>query len=407
MKNYPNLTLAKEQAQIYSQVDGLSLQNLFYVYNNYFPNCLMFNRSSRDGKYYFDTNKMLQYFIENISEDEQMETIKYVSEDLSNGELSTGFCVLLHKSNLFARFENSISESYILFSNDNEEELKKFKEMAMKFYVAEENKKNNLYTIGSNANGFTLIENPVRDIKNFDIAKQYNDDFKPQNDKIEEFIKSDKQSGLVILHGLKGTGKTTYIRHLINTHPEKRFVFVPSGLIEILGSHSFQSFLLTLTNHIIILEDCENALRDRKTNMNGSAVSLLLNLSDGLLSDGLGLKFICTFNEDIKDMDEAITRKGRLAVKYEFKGLDTDKANNLLTEVFLSNTEDNLAIVQNGDEYLAYSLDNGVVTVESLTKEEVGDKPVVELPHTNKPMSLADIYNYDEESYVVERKKIM
>lgn len=407
MKNYPNLTLAKEQAQIYSQVDGLSLQNLFYVYNNYFPNCLMFNRSSRDGKYYFDTNKMLQYFIENISEDEQMETIKYVSEDLSNGELSTGFCVLLHKSNLFARFENSISESYILFSNDNEEELKKFKEMVMKFYVAEENKKNNLYTIGSNANGFTLIENPVRDIKNFDIAKQYNDDFKPQNDKIEEFIKSDKQSGLVILHGLKGTGKTTYIRHLINTHPEKRFVFVPSGLIEILGSHSFQSFLLTLTNHIIILEDCENALRDRKTNMNGSAVSLLLNLSDGLLSDGLGLKFICTFNEDIKDMDEAITRKGRLAVKYEFKGLDTDKANNLLTEVFLSNTEDNLAIVQNGDEYLAYSLDNGVVMTESLTKEEVGDKPVVELPHTNKPMSLADIYNYDEESYVVERKKIM
>ena len=37
-----NMALDKDFSSVYSDVDGLSLQNLFYVKNNYFPYCDMF-----------------------------------------------------------------------------------------------------------------------------------------------------------------------------------------------------------------------------------------------------------------------------------------------------------------------------------------------------------------------------
>ena len=40
--------------------------------------------------------------------------------------------------------------------------------------------------------------------------------FDTQPAEIENFLLEDNKSGLIILHGKQGTGKTTYIRHLIN-----------------------------------------------------------------------------------------------------------------------------------------------------------------------------------------------
>ena len=75
------------------------------------------------------------------------------------------------------------------------------------------------------------------------------------------------------------------------------------------------------------MEDCENVLVDR-TKYNNT-ISTLLNLSDGLLGDSLNNKFLCTFNTDICNIDEALLRKGRTKVCYEFKYLNVDKANAL------------------------------------------------------------------------------
>ena len=178
----------------------------------------------------------------------------------------------------------------------------------------------------------------------------------------------------MILHGDKGTGKSTYIRHLISSNPEKKFVYIPANLVNMLSQPNFSSFLMTLQDHIIILEDCEEAIKDRKVNGSPAAVSLLLNLTDGLLSDGLGLKFICTFNDDVKNIDSALLRKGRLISKYEFKPLNTKKANILLEELY-------------GEKF-----DNGEYEIS---------------PTTDKPLSLADIYHFYEASYEKERRKII
>ena len=340
-KNFRNLTLNKESAPIYSQVDGLSLQNLFFTKNGFFPNCYMFTRSSRDGDNYFDTPKILEKLKE-MEDNKDFEYIKYVTRDLGTKEEHYGVCIINYKTNIFARIENNVSESYVLYDNSNEEELAAFVEKLLEFYVAPEEEKNNLYTIAS-ANGmFSLIKQNISEkkLEGFDISKQYNDDFVKEDAKIEKFINDEDRSGLIILHGEKGTGKTTYIRHLINTHPERKFVFVPSNLITLLGEPSFGSFLLSLHNHVIILEDCENAIRDRKATGSSSAVSLLLNMTDGLLSDDLGIKFICTFNEDVKNIDPALMRKGRLVSKYEFKPLNASKANVILEELYKKASEE-------------------------------------------------------------------
>ena len=168
-----------------------------------------------------------------------------------------------------------------------------------------------------------LIE--IKEFKHFNVETHYNDDFIEEDKKIKEFISNDDQSGLIILHGGKGTGKTTYIRSLILSNPDKKFVFVPSNLIPMLGDPSFANFLLTMTNHIIVLEDCEDAIRSRKVAGNGAAVSLLLNMSDGLMSDDLCMKFICTFNEDIKNIEKYTREKNYPAYSHITSKQDIDK----------------------------------------------------------------------------------
>ena len=221
----------------------------------------------------------------------------------------------------------------MLYGNNDKEALGKFLDMIKQFYVAPEEEKNNLFLVAQDASGFRLNKWHIKEVTDFNLGLQYNDDFPKINGTIKDFIEEEGKSGLLILHGEKGTGKTTYIRHLISSYPGKKFVFIPANLIPMLGEPAFGNFLLSLQNSIIILEDCEGVIKSRKNTGSSSAVSLLLNLGDGLMSDDLGIKFICTFNADPGTIDEALMRKGRLACMYEFAPLSADKVSVLLPKV--------------------------------------------------------------------------
>jgi hypothetical protein len=54
-----------------------------------------------------------------------------------------------------------------------------------------------------------------------------------------------------------------------------------------------------------------------------------LNISDGLLADFLNIQLICTFNNALTLVDEALMRKGRLIAKYEFGKLTVDQSQRL------------------------------------------------------------------------------
>jgi len=171
-----------------------------------------------------------------------------------------------------------------------------------------------------------------------DITDNYNEGFEDINKRIITFLNEEKSSGLVLLHGMQGTGKTSYIRHLINA-VKKTFIYVPTYMVNEISNPRFLPFMKNYKNSILIIEDCEGLLESRETgNDSSSALSNLLNLGDGLLSDALFLKVICTFNTDLKNIDKAVLRKGRLRVRYEFKELTSEKTGKLFDKLHITDT---------------------------------------------------------------------
>ena len=83
-------------------------------------------------------------------------------------------------------------------------------------------------------------------------------------------------------------------------------------------------------NSILIIEDAENIILDRKESVNpNQAVSNLLNLSDGLLGDAMRQQIITTFNCEISGIDPALLREGRLLVEHKFNKLSINDARKL------------------------------------------------------------------------------
>lgn len=180
--------------------------------------------------------------------------------------------------------------------------------------------------ITQNNNGLDLKQLEIKPTQ-LDIGLYYNDDFKPIDEVIKERLAKENDKGIILLHGLPGTGKTTYLRHLIGSI-KKKVLFVSPSVAGNLMNPEFIDLLIDNPNAVVVIEDAENIIMDRKYSPN-SSVSNLLNISDGLLSDCLNVQIICTFNSDLHLVDSALMRKGRLIAKYEFGKLDTVKAQQL------------------------------------------------------------------------------
>ncbi|MGV6946941.1 AAA family ATPase [Sphingobacterium kyonggiense] len=204
---------------------------------------------------------------------------------------------------------------------------------------------------------------------NVDLELHYNDDFLEVHQVILERLTQENDLGIVLLHGLPGTGKTNYLRYLF-TLVSKEVIFLPVEIAAKLSNFEMLTFLLNHKNSIIVIEDAENLVINR--NVGGSSVASLLNIADGLLSDCLGIQFICTFNTDLSSIDKALLRKGRLIAKYYFGPLKLAKARNLseslgnskilkkdtvLTDIFHQDQEIGMHSEQTG-ESLGFSINS-------------------------------------------------
>jgi hypothetical protein len=131
---------------------------------------------------------------------------------------------------------------------------------------------------------------------------------------------------------------TSYIRYLA-TKLKKNIIFISSDMVESITDPSFIPFLMQNNDAILIIEDAEPALEKRGNGGRSSAVSNVLNLTDGLLSDCLKISIVATFNTKEKNIDEALMRKGRLLMNYKFERLQLDKTKNLLKKLGYDETE--------------------------------------------------------------------
>ncbi|MFK7933597.1 MAG: AAA family ATPase [Saprospiraceae bacterium] len=192
------------------------------------------------------------------------------------------------------------------------------------------NKKPTFNVLSGGRGGFYTEEVRTEQIK-IDISLLYNDDFVEVHANVNKAIETDS-SGLVLFHGKPGTGKTTYIKSLICKYPAANFIFIQNEFVNNLLSPDFISFMLKQRNAILIIEDAEKVITSRDNSGDQSVVSTILQLTDGLFSDYLNIKVICTFNTHLSKIDAALLRKGRMIAMYEFKALTLEKTNAILTE---------------------------------------------------------------------------
>lgn len=211
---------------------------------------------------------------------------------------------------------------------DNLEDVKAFvNKLWQRFPKAEEEEKAARVGLIKYSNGeyYTSFSDIRKTTVN--IEENYNDDFIPVYNDVVEFL-NQRESGLVLLYGKAGSGKTSLIRHLCS-NIAKDYVIVPNSVAARLGDPDFISYITSCKDYVFILEDCEQLLMDRTDNPWNNAITTILNMADGLLSDIVNIKFICTFNAAVEKIDPALLRKGRCFAKYEFKELCKEKVERL------------------------------------------------------------------------------
>jgi hypothetical protein len=255
-----------------------------------------------------------------------------------------------------------LSDEYaeVLFSNTNYEYANSLIKAFTSFKMPEKEEPFEINIITQTSTGLDLKQLEIKPTV-LDIDLYYNDDFKPVDEVIRKRLEKDNDKGIILLHGLPGTGKTTYLRHLIGSM-KKKVLFISPAVAGNLMNPEFIDLLIDNPNAILIIEDAENIIMDRKFSSN-SSVSNLLNISDGLLSDCLNVQIICTFNSALSMVDSALLRKGRLIAKYEFGKLSATKSQRL-------------------SNHLGFA--------HSITQ----------------PMTIAEIANPDEKDNVIERTEV-
>jgi hypothetical protein len=232
--------------------------------------------------------------------------------------------VIILDNNCLVQFDNDDCE--ILHDGRQQLFVKEVTSLASQFKEKQRRQPLEINLIVQNRSRMELKAMEIKRTK-LDLDLFYEDDFKETNEIIQKRLNRKKDKGIVLLHGLPGAGKTTYIRWLIGKI-KKRILFLSPSIAGNLMNPDFIELLIDNPDTVVVIEDAENIIMDRKHNP-GSAVSNLLNISDGLLADFLNVQLICTFNSSLTLIDSALTRKGRLIAKYEFGKLGIEKSQRL------------------------------------------------------------------------------
>jgi hypothetical protein len=141
---------------------------------------------------------------------------------------------------------------------------------------------------------------------------------------------------LVLLHGPTGTGKTTALRALSREwrdwcqldavlDPEELFTD-PGYLSSVVMGPPLPSAERSRRWRMLVLEDCDALVGAGARAEAGRQLSRLLNLTDGMLGQGLEVLVCLTTNEPVGALHPAVVRPGRCLAEIEVGRLDHAEA---------------------------------------------------------------------------------
>lgn len=142
--------------------------------------------------------------------------------------------------------------------------------------------------------------------------------------------------GLLLWHGDPGTGKSYALRALAREWRgwcDMHFISDPDAF---LGSRT--NYLFSALGRrdvepadddrccLVVLEDAGELLAGDARAVAGQALSRLLNVTDGLLGEGMRAVVLVTTNEPLRRLHEAVVRPGRCWAQVEFGALASGEA---------------------------------------------------------------------------------
>jgi AAA+ ATPase superfamily predicted ATPase len=137
------------------------------------------------------------------------------------------------------------------------------------------------------------------------------------------------QTGISILYGERGTGKTSIIHYLANKL-DRIVIFVPNNMLEsTINNPDFRKFIKKYNKVLLVLDDCEMSFNEYFVKSN-FIVNNLLQLVDGFLSDSVDLSIVTIFNvEDSEEIDHNLLNSNNLIDIIHFDELSEAESNEL------------------------------------------------------------------------------
>lgn len=234
----------------------------------------------------------------------------------------------------------SISEEVLRYTIDingkrNENIEKVVVNTISNFNDKKKDNKQTVISMLSPVNNTYLTTNDFRlnNIKIKDLDINYKKGFSKINDLIKSKIDDKNKSGLIILNGEAGTGKSSYCQYLLQELEDcKLCVMSPSVAIHYMTISALRGVMdSNNSNMVLLIEDGDDLIRSRDKGV--SYLEDLLQATDGLIGSLIKIKVIITTNLMDKDIDDAIKRKGRLLYYHSFGKLSYEEAAELAKSI--------------------------------------------------------------------------